>query len=425
MNPLRSGPTEQPRPAAHPFAFTVLIVPFGATFGFVSVALAFLATQRGLTVQQGAELIAAGMFPNAIKFFWSPISDTTLTRKRWYLVGCVLSAAGMFAMAAVPLGSATLRLMEVVIVITSVASTFLGFAVEAMMAHLTPPSERGRVSGWFQAGNLGGNGIGGGLGLWLLTNLPAGWLAGLILAVLTLACAAALPLLPEVPSEARPSALLGTVRDVAVDFWRAISSRNGVLSAVLCFVPVGTGAASGVLAQAEVAAHWHAGVHEVELVQGFLTGVISMVGCVVGGYGCKRLGSRTAYVVYGGIMAGVTATMAVLPASPLVYVAGGLAYAFITGLCFAAFSAFVLDAIGAGNAATKYNFFASISNIPIGYMGLLLAAAETRWNAPGMLFAESACGLLGILVFSAAAAAWRQPVPVLAARLQSDAVKPG
>lgn len=425
MNPPPPGPPEKPRPAAHPFAFTVLVVPFGATFGFVSVALAFLATQRGLTVQQGAELIAAGMFPNVVKLLWAPIADTTLTRKHWYVLGCVLSAAGMFAMAAVPLGPATLRLMEVIIFVTSVASTFLGFAVEAMMAHLTPPADRGRVSGWFQAGNLGGNGIGGGVGLWLLTNLPAGWMAGLILGVLTLACAAALPLLPEVVAEPRSASVVGTVHNVLADFWQAISSRDGVLSAVLCFVPVGTGAASGVLAQAEVAAHWNAGVHAVELVQGFLTGIISMVGCVVGGYGCKRLGSRTAYVVYGGIMAAVTAAMAVLPASPLVYVAGGLTYSFITGFCFAAFSAFVLDAIGTGNAATKYNGFASISNTPIWYMGLLLAAVETRLGARGMLYAESLCGLLGILAFSAAAAAWRRRAPAEPASLRSEATTPG
>ena len=317
----------------------------------------------------------------------------------------------MFAMAAVPLGPSTLRLMEAVILITSVASTFLGFAVEAMMAHLTPPADRGRVSGWFQAGNLGGTGIGGGLGLWLLTNLPAGWLSGLILAVLMLACVTALPLLPDVPAESRHTSIGGAMRNVAVDLWQVARSRDGVLSAVLCFVPVGTGAVSGVLAQAEVASHWGAGAHTVELVQEFLTGLISMVGCIVGGYGCKRLGSRNAYLVYGGIMAAVTAVMGALPATPLVYVACSLTYSFITGFCFVAFSAFVLDAIGAGNAATKYNGFASISNTPIWYMGLLLAAVETRFGASGMLFAESACGLLGILVFSAAAAAWRRPIP--------------
>jgi hypothetical protein len=113
-------------------------------------------------------------------------------------------------------------------------------------------------------------------------------------------------------------------------------------------------------------------------------------------------------------MAAVTAGMAAAPATPLVYVTFCLGYALVTGLCFAAFSGFVLDAIGAGNAATKYNGFASLSNTPIWYMGLLLAVAETHLGPKGMLLMESACGLLGILVFAAAAVAWR-PRPVLAA----------
>ena len=45
----------------HPFLFTLLIIPFGAVSGFVSVVLAFLATKNGLTVEEGASLIAIGM----------------------------------------------------------------------------------------------------------------------------------------------------------------------------------------------------------------------------------------------------------------------------------------------------------------------------------------------------------------------------
>ncbi len=218
-----AGPAEShpPRRRPHPFVYTVLILPFGATIGFVSVALAFLATRHGLTVQQGAELIAAGLFPNVWKFFWAPIADTTLSRKRWYGLSCVLCAAGMFAMAAVPLGPGTFLLTQAVIMITAVAATFLGFAVEAMVAHLTPPADRGRVSGWLQAGNLGGNGVGGGLGLWLLHTLPAPWQTGLVLAGATLACAAVLPLLPEVPAESRGTTMARAIRNVAADLRRA------------------------------------------------------------------------------------------------------------------------------------------------------------------------------------------------------------
>ena len=132
-----------------------------------------------------------------------------------------------------------------------------------------------------------------------------------------------------------------------------------------------------------------------------------MVGCVMGGYGCVRLGARLAYVVFGALMAGVALGMALLPPTPVVYMAGNLAYVFTAGLSYAAFSAVVLDAIGAGLAATKYNGFASLSNTPIWYMGLLLAAVETRFGPVGMLDAECACGLAGILVFAVCARAWK------------------
>ena len=80
-----------------------------------------------------------------------------------------------------------------------------------------------------------------------------------------------------------------------------------------------------------------------------------------------------------------------------------MAYSFTTGLTYAAFTGFVLDAIGAGNAATKYNGFASLSNSPIWYMGLVLAAVDTRLGHRGMLVTEAACAVAGVLVFVAAA----------------------
>ena len=110
------------------------------------------------------------------KFFWSPIADTTLTRKRWYLISNAVVALSLFALATIPLGASTLGLVHGLVFLASFASTFVGFAVEAFIARLTPEHDRGRVSGWYQAGNLGGTGLGGGLGLWLLQTLPAAWL---------------------------------------------------------------------------------------------------------------------------------------------------------------------------------------------------------------------------------------------------------
>lgn len=403
----------EPRRTPHPIIYAILVLPFGASAGYAQVTLAYLATKSGLSVQQGAVLVAASLFPQMWKFFWSPVADFTLSRRRWYLLSCAFCAVGMFGTAAVPLSPLTFRIVEALVLASSLASTFLGFALEGLIAHLTAPSDRGRVSGWYQAGNMAGAGIGGGLGIWLFSNLHHGWEAGLIFGILTLGCAAVLPWVPDVPAESRGASIGRAVSNVAVDFWRMIRSRVGVLSAILCIVPVGTGAASSVLAQAEVAAKWGAGPHQVELVQGFLNGIVAMIGSIAGGYWCVRLGGRLGYAVFGGFMAAIAAAMAVLPTTPATFVWCSLAYAFATGLCYAAFSCYVLEAIGAGNAATKYNALASLSNTPIWYMGLVLAAIEERFGPRNMLFAESGFAVVGILIFAAVAGAWRErPAPI-------------
>ncbi|MCA9493815.1 MAG: MFS transporter [Myxococcales bacterium] len=409
-----------PQPRIHPSAYMALILPFGATGGFVGVSLAYLATKNGLSVEQGALLVSASMFPNVWKFLWAPIADITLTRKRWYAIACTLCAIGMTGMATIPLGPSTLTLLMGVIAITSFAATFLGFAVEGLLAHLTTPEDRGRYSGWFQAGNLGGNGIGGGIGLTLLTRFPdQPWVAGIVLGVLTILCCVPLLFMPDVPAEAADS-VGGTVKKVAGDLWGMLKSPAGMLCGVVSFVPVGTGAAQSVLTQAEVAAYWGATEVHVAWVQGFLTGFLAMGGCFMGGWMASRLSTRTAYVVSGLMLGVVAVIMAVTPAVPLTYVVLNLMYSTVTGICYATWTGLVLETIGAGAAATKYNGFASLSNTPIWYMGLLLAVAQGRFGTRGMLITEAVMAVIGLSIFGLVSMAVRrygppeQPAPAVA-----------
>jgi MFS family permease len=388
----------------HPVVYSVLGAPFGASGGFVGVALVFLATGSGLSIEQSAVLVAVNMFPQVLKALWAPVSDICLSRRRWYLIGTLTCAAGMFACTVVHLNPSTFHLMLGLVLLMSIASTFLAFAVEAMIAHLTAPADLGRASGWYQAGYFGGNGIGGGIGLWLLTHLAARWETGLILAALMGVCAGALFFLPDVPAESAGGGVGAAVQGVVLDFWSVIRSRVGILCALLCFLPVGTGAASSVLTMGSVAARWKVDADDVSMIQGFIGGVLSMGGCILGGYGCTRWGPRNAYVAYGALMALTTVAMAASPFTRDAYIVGNLVYSLVTGMCYAAFSAFVLEAIGAGNAATKYNAFASISNFPIWYMGLVLGWAEIRLGPSGMLECESLFGVVGIAVFFAVVA---------------------
>ncbi|MFT3686459.1 MAG: MFS transporter [Phycisphaerales bacterium] len=390
-----SGGTIKP---PHPFAFTILIIPFGAMSGYVTVAMAFLCTRFKLSVEDAAFLIAAGMFPHVWKFLWAPVADTTLSRKRWYLISAVLCAIGITAMSAVPLAKENLYLLAGVIFTANLGATFLGMSVEGLMAHTTPPEKRGWTGAWFQAGNLGGSGLGGGAGLWMATHLPSPWMAGAVLGVCFLLGSFALLAVPEVPAESRDKPLLAAMGGAVVDLWRTVITRGGLLCAILCLLPINTGAATNILSQAEVAAKWGVDEDTVALVNGVLNGAVSAIGCMVAGPLCTRFGSRKIYAAVALLMAAVSATMSLSPFTPPMFVIFTLVYAFVVGLSYTAFTGFVLDAIGKGAAATKYNAFASLSNLPIMYMGLVLAWSQTHWKEQGMLFTDAAAGVLGLIV---------------------------
>jgi MFS family permease len=397
----------------HPAFFGILIIPFGAVSGYVSVAIAYLCTQNKLTVEDGALLVASGMFPHVWKFAWAPIADTTLTRKRWYMLSATLCALGTIAMSAIPLARENLHLLQAVIFVTNLASTFLGMSVEGLMAHVTTPDRRGRVAGWFQAGNLGGSGLGGGAGLEMATHWPSPWMSGAVLAVAYMLGALVLLRLPEVPAERRDQSLPGALWGVIVDLWRMVKTAAGIICITLCLAPMNTGAATNVLSQAEVAQKWNADEHTVALVGGVLNGVISILGCLAGGEACHRINARK---VYAAVALGVAATsvaMAFAPFTRTNYITLSLIYAFVVGMSYAAFTGFVLDAIGKGAIATKMTSFASLSNFPIMYMGLVLAWVQTRWTEKAvsmgtsaaeshlgekaMLLADAGAGVLGLL----------------------------
>jgi MFS family permease len=374
-----------------------LIVPFGAMGGYLTVAVAYLLTQAGVTVEQVAELVAISFIPQTWKFLWAPIADTTLTRKSWYLIAAAISAAGIYATGAVPADGKFMPLLYVVVVVSNTAVTFLAMSVESLMVYGTPAAEKGRAGGWFQAGNLGGGGLGGGAGLWMAQNLPEPWMAGAALGAACLLCCAALMFVAEPPAMFRDGKYWHNVVGVCKDLWHVARSRLGFLALLICFLPIGTGAASGLWSA--IADDWHATADTVALVTGVLGGMVSAVGCLVGGYFCDRMNRKTAYALYGLLQAVCAVAMALAPRTEPMYIVFTTVYAFISGLTYAGFSAVVLEAIGLGAAATKYNLFASLSNMPIAYMTVADGWAHTRWGAGGMLHAEAVIAVLAILLF--------------------------
>jgi len=380
-----------------------LIVPFGAMSGYLTVAIAYLLTKAGVGVEDVAGLVAASYVPHTWKFLWAPIVDTTLSRKRWYLMAAIVSAAGILLMGAIPATSAMLSVLYAVVLVSNVASSFLGMSTESLMVYNTKGEAHGRAGGWFQAGNLGGVGLGGGAGLWLTQAMPEPWMAGAVLAIACGLCASVLVFLPEPPRMSRAASYGRTLLAVLKDLWDVARARVGILALLICFLPIGTGAAANLWSA--VSGDWHASAETVALVTGMMSGIVSAAGCLAGGYMSDRIDRKTSYALYGLAMAVCTVAMAIAPRTESMYATFTLLYAFIQGLTYAGFTAVVLETIGHGAAATKYNVFASLSNMPIAYMTVVDGWASAKWGVGGFLLTEAAIGVAGIAVFIAVAMA--------------------
>jgi PAT family beta-lactamase induction signal transducer AmpG len=391
--------------STHPAVFLLLNVPFGALSGYIAVTIAYLLGQEGVSAEAIATLVAVSVVPNTWKFAWAPLADTTLSRKAWYTLGTLATAIGCVAMGAVPATAAGLPLLTTIVFVVSVANTFTSIAAGGLIAYATEEAAKGRAGGWYQAGNLGGYGIGGGLALWLAQSLPP-WMAGAFIGATSALCCFALFYIGEGAAVRHGAGLWRNLVEVGSDLWAVARTRRGLLGLLICFLPIGTGAASNLWAA--VADDWHAGANAVALANGVFGGIVSAIGCVLGGYLSDRIDRKVSYAVYGALQALCAVAMALAPRSELMYIVFTLVYALITGLTYAGFSAVVLEAIGRGAAATKYNVFASLSNVPIAYMTVADGWARTQWNEAAMLYTEAAVGVAALLLFGAVAATARR-----------------
>lgn len=409
--------------STHPVLFLLMFIPMGISNGYVAVTLGFLLAGAGVGVQAIAVLGNWSLFPQVLKFAFGPLVDATLDNKTWYLITALLTGALIAATGFIPASGSNILPITVCVFVISVASAFTALAADSIMAHATTPEQKGRAGGWSQAGNLGGSAIGGGLGLWLAQNFTlagdnaagawltrqtglswftdAGhWLGTHVEAAVIGGCAVGLMCAvtsfalfyvqePEVAH--RESKFLKSIANVAVDVWGLLKSRKGLIAFVAMWLPISAAAMTQLWAA--VARDWHASADWVALINGVLGGVISMVGCIAGGWLSDRMNRMLAFNLTSLITCVLALAAAFSPRTQAMYVLYVGLYQLIAGFCYAAWAAVVLEAIGKGAAATKYNVLAGIANIPIIYMAYLNGRAHD-WHAPSWLPFDSAAMML-------------------------------
>ena len=390
---------------AHPVVYLILYLPFGIASGYATVTLAWLLSHAGASVAAIAVLGGMAILPNTWKVIWSPLVDTTLSAKAWFTIGALSSAASLAGIALLPLRIDLLPLFGWLVLASSFAGTLTAIAVDRLMAFGVPDHRKGQAGGWSQAGNLGGVGLGGGAGLWLAQNTGHPWISGAVLAAASLVCIWPLVRLGEPGRLSDGRSYLATLVETGRDVVVLVRTRIGLLACLIMLLPIGSGGLQPLWAA--IAKDWGAGAGHVELAAGLLSGVVSIPGCIAGGWLADRIDKKRAYSLFGIGLSAVAVAMAFGPRTPMAFMIFATTYNFAVGFCYGAYSAVTLEAIGKGAAATKFNLISSLSNVPILVVTLVDGWAETHYGATGMLYAEASLGVIGVAVYGVVALATR------------------
>jgi PAT family beta-lactamase induction signal transducer AmpG len=377
-----------------PFYIFFLVFPAGISLGFATVTLPYLLTHDGFSVAETAAIVSVGVSANLWRFVWGPIADLTLSMRKWYWTGIAATVVTLLLLCLVPFTTKGAALLTAVVFISQVAATFVLLPVGSFMANRIEPHHKGRASGWYQAGNLGATGVGGGAGLWLATHYNV-IIAGIVLCIFSLLSAFVILMIKDIQSDQEKSFKV-EIKLMGKDLLRMLTVPAILFVIILIALPIGTGAASNLWSA--IAQDWKTDADTVALVTGLLSGIASAIGCLLGGFIIDRWGNWVGYLGSGVVCALVTVIMAVLPYQPAVYIGGVLAYAFGLGLMNAAFSSVLLYAIGTKNAATKYSLLSSWGNLPVVYMTAIDGWAHDVHNSKYMLIAEAVVGVGFVII---------------------------
>lgn len=374
-------------------------IPFGVAGGYTSVAMPFILGKAGISMSVIGGVSAAVLLPLSWQFLWAPILDVGLRRRSWLLLAAALGALLLAASLLLQLPR-DLWLFEVCCVVGQGLTGLVSACNGALVATQVPQALHGRASGWLNAANLGGNAIGGGIVIHLADSLtPRG--AALGLGLLTFLPALAVLLLHEKQRAQR------SAQQVFSTMWRDVrhttTSRRGWTGILFCIAPVSTPALLDLFSA--VGGDYGASGDTVEFTMGYGSGLLTALGALIGGRFLDRLDKRRAYLISGLLIALVNVAMACGPQTQATYVAGTLVYSLVAGLCFAAFTAVVLEIIGEvdQSAATQYTLFDAAGNLATSYLawmdghGYDLFKAHGHAGSTGLLLTDAGMNVAGVL----------------------------
>lgn len=374
-----------------------LMLPSGISNGFVTIVMPFILTKNGFPLAFTAGIVAVGVSANLWRFLWGPVVDISLSLHKWFWIGIITCTASLLLLCFIPFSMKGAFLLSAIVFISQVAATLTLLPINGIMAKGIVENKKGKASGWYQAGNLAGTGMGGGVGLWLATHYDIK-IAGLVLVVASILFSLFILLIRDIPHDKEES-IRREIKILGKDIFAMLKVPVSLYVMILFLMPIGTGAMANLWSA--VALDWKTDADTVVLVTGLLSGLVSAMGCVVGGFIADRWGVWVAYMGCGIVSALITLIMAALPLKPYMYIWGVLSYGFATGLIYAGFTAVILFAVGKKHVTTKFSLLASLGNVPVVYMTAFNGWVHDKYGSKTMLLTEAILGILAVLIFTA------------------------
>lgn len=429
--------TRKPTP---PWLFALLGTPYGVVGSFSTVVVPFVARKADIDLGGIGWLVFIMFIPTMTPWLYSPIVDLGLRRKHWLIIVAALAAVCLLAACMLPLPSALYPFVALAFA-GQLISGLVGSCTGALMATTIPDDKRGAAGAWYNVGNLVGGGFSAAVAVYLMGHDFDPRLVGVVLAAWMLlpACAALTIDEPKRDSKSVRAAFGGTLTEVG----RVITSKSGITGILLCLSPVGTAVLGNLFSaiafdyvevtpevanDTAIAAVQHLLwvdpsdalklAHDtlldlakeeraselVALLQGLLGLIPLSIGSLLGGVLCDRYNRRGMYLLAGALTAVVGIAMALASRSELTLWWGVLCYQLVTGICYSAFTATVLDTIGSGEqgAATKYTLFVAAGNAAIAWVGLANTRFSAGYGVEGVIFSDAMLNIAGVVVLGLA-----------------------
>ena len=386
------------RKPPHPWLFALTAIPYGVGGAFTSQLMPNFAERAGYKLDSIGWFTTLLFIPTWLQFLYTPVVDNGWSRRSW-LIGLALVGGGCFAVAcSIPL-TTHLYLFLALAFAGQVISGLVASCNGALMATTIPDELRGRAGAAYNIGNISGGAVFVFALIWLADKLEP-WALGLIATTLMVAPSLAVLAIVEPPREhGNRDAFVKMLKDVR----RVIVSKSGITGILLMLSPVGTAAMTNSFTA--INDDYHTSGFSAGLLNGPIGAVFTAVGAWVGGYVCDRHSRRAMYLLSGVLTAVVSLAISTQANTQIVYWVGTSGYNLVTGFCFAAFTATVLETIGHGDSAagTKYTLFTAAGNVAIAYTNLVNTRAyEHGGNSTHALFqSDAVLNLAGAAVLGA------------------------